>query len=47
MLPRFHDQFKTLKTPYYMSELVGQTNPVLRRIHAAINQDYPVISVYS
>ena len=36
MLPRFQDQFKTLKTPYHMSELVGQTNPVLRRIQLII-----------
>ena len=36
MLPRFQDQFKTLKTPYHMSELVGQTNPVLRTIQLLI-----------
>ena len=45
MLPRFQDQFKTLKTPYHMSELVGQTNPVLRRIQLLIRtiQSYQFI----
>lgn len=45
MLPRFQDQFKTLKTPYHMSELVGQTNPVLRTIQLLIRtiQSYQFI----
>ena len=45
MLPRFYNQFKTLKTPYHSSELVGQTNPVLRRIQLLIRtiQSYQFI----